>query len=194
MNSSNEKFPIKNNSNDTLHYHIGKYYKYWIYNDGVKTKNPNFDKAEENNLSSQILDLKEIRPGSVDFFFEKVRSVLQGSFTVCTVPPSSPGRTTSGIKLVAKKLATSNPNITDGTECLIRTIKIPKLAHGGNRSSTQHIKSIELKDEHLIKNKVVVLLDDVMTTGNSMKACRIILIGGGASTVACLAMAQTIKE
>ena len=71
----------------------------------------------------------------------------------------------------------------DGSGCLVRTKKIEKLAHGGDRSQDIHLESIVVKNVNLIKGKDILLLDDVTKTGNSLEACTLLLLEAGARSV-----------
>lgn len=63
---------------------------------------------------------------------------------------------------------------------------------GENRGDvTRHLNSIRVHDEHLINSKVVALLDDIVKTGASLKACRKILLEIGATKVICLALGSS---
>jgi len=50
----------------------------------------------------------------------------------------------------------------------------------------------EVNEPSLIKNKNIVLVDDVVTTGASMEACARILLDNGAKTVAIVSLAYTV--
>jgi predicted amidophosphoribosyltransferase len=91
--------------------------------------------------------------------------------------------------LLVSRLATKER--VDGTGCLVRHKKIPKLATGGNRDQETHFSSIHVDKTDLIKGKSVTLLDDTTTTGNSILACKKMLIDAGARNVQCIALAET---
>ena len=65
------------------------------------------------------------------------------------------------------------------------------LAGGGDRAIEVHLKSIEAKGPDRYRGKSILLIDDVLTTGNSMVACRQILMAAGAAKVHCLTLAKT---
>ncbi len=54
--------------------------------------------------------------------------------------------------------------------------------------------SISKKNASLIKGKNILLIDDVMTTGSTIKACTKILLKAGANKVNVLTLARTVKE
>ena len=58
---------------------------------------------------------------------------------------------------------------------LQRKKSIDKLATGGARSYAVHMRSIEAVQDMDIAGDIVLLMDDVTTTGNSLYACKMIL-------------------
>jgi hypothetical protein len=58
------------------------------------------------------------------------------------------------------------------------------LADRGN--IRRHLDTIKVVDSSLIRSQVVLLLDDIVTTGTSFMACRKLLLDAGASEVVCL--------
>jgi predicted amidophosphoribosyltransferase len=79
----------------------------------------------------------------------------------------------------------------DGTSYLVRTQKVEKLAHGGPRGIDIHLNSITVECPRNLSGRRLMILDDVMTTGNSLVACRQLLLDAGADEVICAAMSQT---
>jgi predicted amidophosphoribosyltransferase len=153
---------------------------YQPYNNG---NNKNFD-----DFSRRILDLKNKKNTGIDYFYNRLAPNLADNFTIVTIPSHSTENKTSGIEILAKKLCTKN--ITDGTKILKRTSTIQKLAHGGNRSYNIQYQTIEVTAD--VKNKIILLIDDVKTTGNSMIAAKNKLLQAGAKQVYTLALAHTI--
>ncbi|MCU0541047.1 MAG: phosphoribosyltransferase [Oscillatoriaceae cyanobacterium Prado104] len=155
--------------------------------------------GEENDcfdyFSEKILDLKNKETTSVDFWFHELKKHLKRdeSFAIAVVPSHSSGDRVSGIHLVAQKLAKSLPeHITDATLCLIRVKNIDRLSTGGNRELDVHFESMKVINLELIQNKNVLLLDDVSTTGNSLRAGKELLLKAGASKVKCIALGKTV--
>jgi len=50
------------------------------------------------------------------------------------------------------------------------------------------------KAENLIKDKVIVLIDDVFTSGATLNACAHTLLNGGAKAVYCAVIARAVKQ
>lgn len=167
-------------------YYLREYHPYKI--NGVL--NQKFQETD----SGLILDLKIGQPAAVNFFYELMNKWFSFGerFTICIVPSSDPQKKESGVMQLAKRLASEHDRV-DGTMCLVRTKKIQKLAHGGPRDKEVHLGSIEVVHKELIKGQEVLLLDDVMTTKNSLAACKELLYAAGASKVQPLAIAKTAE-
>lgn len=75
---------------------------------------------------------------------------------------------------------------------LQREHSIDKLATGGNRNKEVHLNSITTLDEIDIQGDVVLLMDDVTTTGNSLYVCKEILLSRGAHKVEMFALGRAI--
>jgi hypoxanthine phosphoribosyltransferase len=154
--------------------------------------------GEENHFfddwSKKLLELKNKTPNLVDFWCGEIEQHLNNeSFAIAVVPSSSSENKISGIHLVAQKIAKSRQiTITDASSCLIRYRSIEKLASGGSRELTVHANSIELINCHLIKDKNIFLLDDISTTGNSLRACKELLMKAGASKIKCVALGKAV--
>jgi predicted amidophosphoribosyltransferase len=169
--------------------HLGKYFKYWLYANEGKTRNPNFD-----DFSGAILNLKNEEEYAITYFLNRLKEMLGDNFVVCYVPSHDPEKTRSGIRTLAQRVANAKTSIVDGTGCLVRTQKIPKLASGGSRSIDVHLRSLKVENPELIQGKDVLILDDVTTTHGSLLACKQILQQAGAKFVQCVALGQTQLE
>lgn len=75
---------------------------------------------------------------------------------------------------------------------LQRKKSIDKLATGGARSYAVHMRSIEAVQDMDIAGDIVLLMDDVTTTGNSLYACKMILEQSGAGEVEMFALGKAI--
>ena len=81
----------------------------------------------------------------------------------------------------------------DATSCLQRVKTAQKSHRGNDRSEQKHLESIEICDVEKIADRPVLLLDDVVTTGSSLAACKQILLNNGAKDVECLALGRTYR-
>jgi hypothetical protein len=140
--------------------------------------------------SGRILDLKEAKPAAVAYFLERIGPELAAKIAIAVVPSHDPAKLAGGLGMLAAELARAG-NRTDASPCLVRTTKIDKLAHGGDRSVDVHLRSIVVMHPELVKGRDVLLLDDVMRTGNSLIACRKLLLDSGARFVECAAIGKT---
>jgi hypothetical protein len=140
--------------------------------------------------SGRILDLKDGDAAAVATFKAQIEPELPDGIAIAVVPGHDPAKPGKGLKALAAELAKSNRRI-DASGVLVRTEKIVKLAHGGDRSEEVHTKSIKVANAGLIKGKDVLLLDDVTKTGNSMRACQKILLNAGAKRVECATIGKT---
>ena len=84
----------------------------------------------------------------------------------------------------------SATGFTAASDSLIRTTSIEKLAKGGNRSIEVHLNSMELSEPDIISGETVVILDDIVTSGNSIAAARQLLEVASASRIAAVAVGR----
>jgi predicted amidophosphoribosyltransferase len=160
---------------------VGSYHVYRL-KDG--RNNPKWDR-----FSGYILDVKESRTTALLYFLRIIDPLVAKNVMICSVPSHDSAKRQSGIRTLAQRLALANR--IDGTHCLVRERTVAKAAHGGERSVEIHVGSVRVHDAELIRNKEVLLLDDVTTTGSSLLACRRLLIDAGARNVKCLALGKT---
>ena len=181
---------LKNNQdNYEDNFYMGYYHSYWKWECGEKVRNSKFD-----SFSSIILDFKKGYAPVIEEFRKSVAKELGSDFPVCVVPShiASVDNSMSPTARLAKGLVKSN-NLIDATNCILRVRSISKLSRGGNRDLAVHLNSVKVVNSDVIKGKTVLLLDDVMTTGNSLGACRQLLLRAGAKNVLCLALAKTVR-
>lgn len=107
------------------------------------------------------------------------------------VPSHTKGETNeSGIAELARRLAQNNR--IDKVNYLIRNKTIDKLAYGGSRDIRVQLGSIGVNPDMKVEGDVVLIVDDVTTSGASLEACRNILLEHGAQRVAMLALGQSV--
>ena len=171
-----------NNTGDIVVY--SNYHKYWLDKERTQ-KNPLFDV-----FSGKILDLKEGKESAVEYFYNLIDAEIRKEVTICVVPSSNKERKESGIGKLGEKLAQNGR--VNKVYFLIREKSISKLATGGARDKQIHMESIGTVEEMEIKGDIVLLMDDVTTTGNSLYACRDILLARGAGKVEMFALGKAI--
>ncbi|MCT4785136.1 phosphoribosyltransferase family protein [Exiguobacterium aestuarii] len=166
-----------------VHY-LNYYHPYRIQGD----RNPNF-----NDFSGRILNLKDNKDKDIQHFFLEMNTGLNSrNVVICVVPSSDSSKVDSGIKKLAQKFANFGERI-DGTSCLRRHTSVLKAAHGGSRDVETHLRSIEVTNNVIIRDREVILLDDVCTSGSSLTACEILLKNAGASNVHKVVIGLTFR-
>ncbi|WP_035603362.1 phosphoribosyltransferase family protein [Edwardsiella tarda] len=110
-------------------------------------------------------------------------------FEICVVPSHEEGKVSSALQVIAQKICEHYENGKVG-QSLQRKTTVPS-AHkdNGDRSVANHMATISVVSN--VKNKVILLIDDVTTTGGSMIACVNLLKSKGARTVLPLALLET---
>jgi predicted amidophosphoribosyltransferase len=140
--------------------------------------------------SGKILDLKQARPQGINYFFQFLSKAIKKAEVLVVVPGHDPAKPASALHQLATELA-KHCGCADGGKTLVRQSKIQKLSSGGDRSIEVHLNSVVVTDPAIVAGKSVLLLDDVMTTGHSLLACRKLLMQAGAVKVQCVAMGRT---
>ncbi|MEC6413496.1 hypothetical protein SB816_21035 [Achromobacter sp. SIMBA_011] len=179
-----------------------EYHSYWINTDsGEKKKNPAFDEA-----CGRILDLKDPSSKKHKLAVQEMTRLVSEAVNslpytlipiplhVVVVPSSGKGRWSEGLCAIAASICTAQPlRFVPAVHSLVRTRTIDKLARGGNRSVEVHLASIAPAEryERYFGKKAVLLLDDVTTTGNSIRACSRLLEQYGADLIYPLALGRT---
>lgn len=160
------------------------YHKYWLDRER-KIKNPLFDV-----FSGKILDLKEGKSAAIRYFYNLLNEEICKDVTICVVPSSDANKKITGMTMLGEMLADNERK--NKVYYLNRSKSIDKLAMGGCRDKEVHLRSIEVLEDMDITGDIVLLMDDVTTTGNSLYACKEILINHGAERVEMFALGKAI--
>jgi Phosphoribosyl transferase domain len=171
-------------------FHVGFYHpKYNYYEDTYE------DNYYFNEFSQRILDLKNGDFNAIIYFKDLLLKLIEDEgIVIATVPPHTPGKY-SGIQELARCLVRDSKNYIDAIQCLERCKTVPQSSRNSvGRSEQTHLDSIEMNNSLLIKDKNVVLLDDVITTGSSTNACQKILFKMGAKEVKIICLGKTIRQ
>ena len=172
---------------------------------------PKYGRAYEDmdEFSQMILDIKKderrIYPQSreyyyykkaINYFTNRLHSILsdRDKYVICVYPTSREGIAFTGMRTIAKRLCEYSSQRIDGTDVLSRAFEIPKKAIGGVRDLQEEIRSLTVRNKNIIKNQQVLLMDDITTTGTSLKAGKIVLKRAGAKIVALLALGKTQSD
>jgi len=159
-----------------------------------KDKKPIADR-EEHTLRIESLKYRK-EPDAIQYFLSKLDPILPHGNPITIVPSADPDNRSSGLTDLVGELA-KNDRI-DATSCLVRHKKIPPSALAGNykerTNEARHYDSIRVEHEDVIKGKAVLLIDDITTTGTTLKACRKLLLNSGASEVVCIVLGRTERK
>jgi predicted amidophosphoribosyltransferase len=171
---------------------LGDYHPYKICGD----RNPCFDAR-----SGWLLDLKkEDHPNHknaiaqfsrelIDFLpqvIDKKHAVLAG-----VIPSHEKGQYSKALASILQGAAKKYTNITVQAELVERTKTITKLASGGDRSLATQLASLRVNADKMKKGVTVILLDDITTTGNSIKASKLLVQKAGATEVIPVVLGKT---
>ncbi len=161
----------------------GLYHRYW---NPDKTRNQAFDM-----YSGRILDVKEKKEKGISYFYDQLDEEICKNVAICVVPSHTQSdKNDSGIAELARRLA-HNGRI-DKIDYLIRIKTIDKLAYGGSRDIGVQLRSLDVNPNMKIEGDVILIVDDVTTSGASLEACKEILYKHGAKRVAMLALGQSV--
>ncbi len=154
--------------------------------------------------SKIIMDLKyEPNLGDEEWRYQKKQRAINAIITclldllsidknvcVCVVPSSKKNNQYHGITLVAKDLCKYRDNVEDGLDIIDKLYDTPQL-HGnkGNRDYANLKKSLSINTD--LFRKDILLLDDIITTGQSVRIVKDLLIKNNANKVYTLAVGKT---
>lgn len=162
------------------------YHKYYLED---HTVNPKFRPSG----SGMILDLKEKDMDAIEYFFDYLDELFEKNVSICVVPSHEESSANdSGVARLARILAQEGRK--DKVNFLLRKTTVEKRAAGGDRSYQSQRESIKINPDISVLEDTVIVMDDVTTTGNSLQACRDILLDAGASHVAMYAIGKTVFE
>lgn len=178
----------------------------------IKTENLNYDNINEvfylenyfpinkfnDENSKDILNSKKDYLFFKSKYFDKFVNSLKNDVNcvICVIPSSKKGFEISTTRLLAKDLIQQFSNIEDGTNILER-IKNVKSNHLSSmylekrRTKQEEESTIKVNNSEKIRNKVVLLIDDISTTGTSFQVNKKLLKENNAKYVYCLALAKT---
>ena len=125
-------------------------------------------------ISLSLLDFKNPKDLYTKHrFLGMLKKRLGNGFAIVTVPSSTVGKE-SPFSAIIPDLVKSN-HLIDASSCLVRIRSIKPAHEGGTRDIQTHLDSIRLDHPEMVQGKNVLLIDDIKTTGNSLRACEKIL-------------------
>jgi hypothetical protein len=143
-----------------------------------------------NEYSNTIVELKKRKYHATNFFLKEFnRFLIDEDIVITTVPPRNSTSPFSGIRDLAKQLVNSYSNFADGVFCLERFQN-----SDDSRTLDNHLRTIKVNNPSVIKDKKVILIDDVLTTGISVKVCKRLLIESGAKEVKITVLGKTMRN
>jgi predicted amidophosphoribosyltransferase len=155
---------------------------------------------EHKGVSESILDFKYGNPKAIDLFaneFEKalIHEVEGATFRlsekfIVIVPSHKKDNWSKSMMIIACELC-KRLGMRNYSQALIRTADHEKLAWGGDRSVGSHLGTIQVDSDFNIEGKEILLLDDVVTTGNSILACLEILKNANPTRIAVAVIGKT---
>jgi len=166
--------------------YISDYYRKYHFGDiNINTQYNEFCESLEglkNNISNDI-----------QIFFSLLKNIFSSEeFIIITIPSHNPKNNNTGIKRLAKLLIEHNKNIIDGTDILIRIKEINK--HGQNRTLSEQYNSMILNKDISLKNKIILLFDDIYTIGNTINAAKKLIEKENIKNIEKLTLAKTFYK
>ncbi|OWP25379.1 hypothetical protein CA839_05265 [Fusobacterium polymorphum] len=118
-----------------------------------------------------------------------------GQKTLISLVPSSTEKKYNNNMLNICEYLCREFNILNGLTILSRCYSI-ETAHlcCGQRSIQPHLDSIIVNTPEIIKDKSIILFDDVTTSGCTFEACKELLLNNGAKEVLCIALGKTKEK
>lgn len=157
-----------------------------------------FYKGSDDRSRKFILDFKNGNSKMISLACEQIVNNLGYNFSIAVVPPSKVYKNDSTpchtlAKMLVSKIGLTN-NVKDISKLLARHTDIISLHNGGTRTIDVHLNTIGYRPGISVKGQDILLLDDVFTTGNSIRACISILKSLGARSVSALVIGRTIDK
>lgn len=165
---------------------------YFFHYIASKNNTNNFDERSKIFL----INFKNGRSETVQSVFEQLKPHLNNaSFSICAVPPHNAyWQGNDGPHKLARKIVQSmsaaNKQVIDATDCVVRTKNAKPRKFGDN---------IEFKDTLIISNidkikdKDILLIDDVYTTGKTIGYIENLLKANGAGKVIKFVVSKTLN-
>ena len=164
-------------------------YYYRKYHFGNSNINP-----EYNDFCESIRMLKDNSEYHINLFYKLLKDVFIGNFTIITVPSHNPNNSNPGIKNLAKLLIRNNNTILDGTNYLLRTKEVYNHDMQQYRSFDDHLDSMTLKDSISIKDSVILLMDDIYTSGQTIEAAKTVISQGKPRHIEIFVLGKTFYK
>lgn len=136
-----------------------------------------------------ILALKRGRKWPVRVLAERLDPALAPGIAIAVVPSHDPFVDDTPIRDLALALAAAQDRV-DATGCLVRREKIQGISLGGPSTPELHRRTVAVERPETVAGREVLLLDDVVRSGASLRTCRALLLDAGATRVQALALGR----
>lgn len=144
-------------------------------------------------FSLQVLALKKKDLSASLFFYRLLKNrlaVLQKDYYLVCVPSSQPDSPSPLVEMCAW-LARDFPNFFDYSAVISKKYATQSLCRGGSRNLEAIKASLRIDTQFSLKGKRIIILDDVITTGASFRACADLLAEFQPLKISYLALAAT---
>ena len=153
------------------------------------TRNPDFDA-----FSADVLSAKRGEMEALAKFFDVLDPLIPSNAAIACPPASDSVKSRNGIRRLAMRVANARDRV-DATSLFIRTDVVQASSSGGGRSVAKHLESVSVSESTLesLQGRPLVILDDVVTTGSTLRACVQLLEPYGGIDVVCVALGRTVR-
>ena len=119
--------------------------------------------------------------------------LLAPGIAVAIVPSHDPFATDTPLRALAQALASTESRM-DATGVLVRHTAIRRIVFGGASTPDIHRESLRVESPERVAGRAVLLLDDIVKSGNSLRTCRELLRESGADSVQAVALGRLHTE
>lgn len=139
----------------------------------------------------RLLDLKNSKPNAIAHYAMALKKVLpKDQIILLCCAPSSSITSSGGVEKIIK--AISGGKLIDGSGMLITVKDRGKKSHGVTFLDEELMQTLEIVPKKIQINTKILLLDDVVTSGQTLRICKNLLIKTYPNvSITCLCIAST---
>jgi len=126
-------------------------------------------------------------------FLRWLDPLLEDDIAVAIVPSHDPFTVDTPLRALAQVIVEAQAGRTDATGVLVRHTAIRRIVFGGDSTMELHRETVRVESARIVAGRAVLLLDDVVKSGNSLRACRALLEEHGASVVQAVALGRLVS-
>lgn len=145
--------------------------------------------ATNSGHSKAVLTFSQLMINSLKGYVIGKVSFTDVPFEITIVPSHAQGRVSEALISIAKEIEKKYTNAVFNQSLLRKITVVSAHKGGGDRSVEHHMSTISVSSD--VTDKVILLIDDVTTTGGSMTACYHLLRYAGAKSILPLALLET---